>query len=79
MYISLKIFVDKLKRGFPLRPPVSAATVFLLTESGLEMVVFDIIYKIQETGNAVVSSITIQGKITMPLAEIATIWQPCRS
>lgn len=43
MYISFKILVDRLNRGFPLKPPDSAATGFLLTESGLEMVVFDMI------------------------------------
>lgn len=45
MYISFKILVERLKRGFPLNPPVSAATGLLLTGSGLETVVFDIIWK----------------------------------
>lgn len=35
---------DKLNRGFPLKPPVSLATGILLTGSGLEIVVFDMIY-----------------------------------
>lgn len=44
IYISFKILVERLKRGFPLKPPVSEANGFLLTGSGLEMVVFDIIW-----------------------------------
>ena len=43
MYISFKRLVEISKRGFPLKPPASEATEFLLTESGLETVVFDII------------------------------------
>jgi hypothetical protein len=43
MYMSFKMLVERLKRGFPLKPPASAATGFLLTGSGLETVVFDII------------------------------------
>ena len=43
IYISFKMLVDKLKRGFPLKPPDSTETEFLFTGSGLEMVVFDII------------------------------------
>lgn len=39
------MLVDKLKRGFPLKPPDSAESGFLYTRSGLDMVVFDIIYK----------------------------------
>ena len=38
------MFVERLKRGFPLKPPTSLATGFLLTGSGLETVVFDIIW-----------------------------------
>jgi len=37
------MLVERLKRGFPLKPPVSEANGFLLVGSGLEMVVFDII------------------------------------
>lgn len=43
VYISFKILVERLKRGFPLKPPVSVANGFVLTLSGLEIVVFDII------------------------------------
>lgn len=43
IYISFKMLVERLKRGFPLKPPVSEANGFLLAGSGLEMVVFDII------------------------------------
>lgn len=43
MYISLKILVDKLNRGLPLKPPVSTDVGFCLTASGREIVVFDII------------------------------------
>ena len=42
-YISFNILVERLKRGFPLKPPDSSATGFCLTESGLEMVVLDMI------------------------------------
>lgn len=45
MYISFKILVEGLKSGFPLKPPASEANGFALTGSGLETVVFDIIYK----------------------------------
>lgn len=44
-YVSFKILVDRSKRGFPLKPPDSLATGSSLIGSGLEMVVFDIIYK----------------------------------
>jgi hypothetical protein len=37
------MLVEGVKRGFPLKPPTSTATGFLLTGSGLETVVFDII------------------------------------
>lgn len=43
MYISFNRLVETAKRGFPLNPPALAATGFLLTESGLEIVVLDII------------------------------------
>lgn len=43
MYISLKISVERLKTGFPLKPPASFATGLLLTDSGREIVVFDMI------------------------------------
>jgi len=45
IYISFKILVERLKRGFPLKPPVSEANGLFLTGSGLEIVVFDIIWK----------------------------------
>lgn len=42
--MSLSMSFDKLKRGFPLNPPLSFDTGFVSTTSGLEIVVFDIIY-----------------------------------
>lgn len=36
--------MERLKSGFPLKPPDSLAKGSLLTESGLDIVVFDIIY-----------------------------------
>lgn len=43
IYMSFRTSFDKLKRGFPLSPPLSFETGFICTTSGLEMVVFDII------------------------------------
>jgi len=45
VYISLNMLVERAKSGFPLKPPVSVATGLLLTASGLETVVFDMIYR----------------------------------
>ena len=39
------MLVERGKSGFPLKPPVSVATGLLLTGSGLETVVFDMIYE----------------------------------
>lgn len=43
IYISFKILVERLKRGFPLKPPVSKDNGFSSAGCGLEIVVFDII------------------------------------
>lgn len=39
------MLVERGKSGFPLKPPVSVDTGLLLTGSGLETVVFDMIYR----------------------------------
>lgn len=48
VYVSFRISVERLKSGFPLKPPDSLAKGSLLTESGLDIVVFDMIYKHQQ-------------------------------
>jgi hypothetical protein len=66
-YISLRMFVDRSNKGFPLNPPVSWADGCASAGGGLEIVVFDIIWA-QQHFDKIISIVAHMDVITIKLA-----------